>query len=200
MGLLSDIENFEALDAEKKEFLLAYLVAVASLLSVIDGWLPKPLPLAKIGLANIVTLVLVLKKRYRIALVVALLRVLVSHALGGTLITFGFWLSLAGSVFSAVVMGVVHRFLGKHLSLYGISLWGGWAHALAQGVMASVFLGWNRGVILYVAFLMGIGIGTSMAIAWIADRYLQSQTEIDEDHQDQQTNPTHDPEEETSSL
>ncbi|URA10221.1 Gx transporter family protein [Thermospira aquatica] len=185
MGLLSDIENFETLDEEKREFLLAYLVAVASLLSVIDGWLPKPLPLAKIGLANIVTLVLVMKKRYRIALLVAFLRVMVSHALGGTLITFGFWLSLSGSVFSSVVMGVTHRFFGKYLSLYGISLWGGWAHALAQGVMASVFLGWNRGVVLYVAFLMAIGVGTSLVIAWIADRYLQTQSEVDENHQDQ---------------
>ncbi|MFN4217232.1 MAG: Gx transporter family protein [Brevinematales bacterium] len=200
MGLLSDIEHFERLSSERQEFLIAYLVAIASLLSVVDSWLPKPLPLAKIGLANIVTLVLVLYGRYRISLVVAFFRVLVSHVLGGTLVTFGFWLSLSGSLFSALVMSGAHRIAGQWLSVYGISLWGGWAHCLAQGVVAGIFLGFNRGVILYVAFLMIIGIGTSLALGWIVDHYLDTKPKINKNHEYEKSNTSHDPEEKTTSL
>jgi heptaprenyl diphosphate synthase len=200
MGLLSDIEQFDGLSSERQEFLMAYLVAIASLLSVVDSWIPKPLPLAKIGLANIVTLVLVMRSRYRLSFVVAFFRVVVSHVLGGTLFTFGFWLSLAGSVFSALVMSGVHRVAGEWFSVYGISLWGGWAHALAQGVVAGLFLGFNRGVILYVAFLMIIGVGTSLALGWIVQNYLDTETEIDKNHQDEKSNATHDPEEKTPTL
>ncbi|MCX7883046.1 MAG: Gx transporter family protein [Brevinematales bacterium] len=200
MGLLNDIDEFERLSPEGQEFLVAYLVAVASLLSVVDGWIPKPLPLAKIGLANMVTLVLVLRRRYRLSLVVAFFRVVVSHVLGGTLFTFGFWLSLSGSVVSAFVMSGVHSFFGSFLSVYGVSLWGGWAHALAQGVVAGFFLGFTKGIILYVAFLMMIGIGTSLGLAWLVERYLNPKTKIDQDHQDEKSNPSHNPEEKTSSL
>jgi len=200
MGLLNDIQHVEDLSAEQKEFLIAYLVAVASLLSVVDSWIPKPLPLAKIGIANIVTLVLVMKRQYRLALLVAFLRVVVSHVFGGTLLAFGFWLSLAGSFFSAVVMSVMHRLLKQHLSVYGVSLWGGWAHALAQGVVAALFLGFNRGVILYVAFLMLVGIGTSLGIAWLTAHYLDAKPQVGEDHDDEKSDASHDPEEETPIL
>lgn len=200
MGLLSDIERFDELSSERQEFLIAYLVAIASLLSVVDSWIPKPLPLAKIGLANMVTLVLVMRRHYRLSFVVAFFRVVVSHVLGGTLFTFGFWLSLAGSVFSALVMSGVHRMGGQWLSVYGVSLWGGWAHALAQGIVAGLFLGFNRGVILYVAFLMIIGVGTSLALGWIVQNYLDTETEIDKNHQNKKPNATHDPEEKTPTL
>jgi heptaprenyl diphosphate synthase len=165
---------------------------------VIDGWLPKPLPLAKLGVANIVTLFLVMRSRYRLAMEVALLRVLVSHLFGGTLISFGFWLSLSGSLFSSVVMSVMHRLFQRQLSFYGVSLWGGWAHALAQGVTAALFLGMNRGIILYTVFLMSVGVVTSMVIAWIAEHYLQSETKVDKDHDNKQSDTAHDPKEKTS--
>lgn len=84
------------------------LIAVG--IGILEGLLPKPVPFMKFGLANIITIIAVVRYGLLTALKVNLLRVIAVSLLLGTLLTPTFLLSLAGGITSAVVMGGVKKF------------------------------------------------------------------------------------------
>jgi heptaprenyl diphosphate synthase len=118
---------------------LAVLVALAVALHVLEGLLPNPVPVpgAKLGLANIITLVTLVMFGWKESLVVVVLRVIIGSLFGGSFLGLGFLLSLSGAVFSLLIMCFFMWFVGS-LSLIGISVAGATAHNLAQVTVAAI--------------------------------------------------------------
>lgn len=143
---------------------LALLVAGAAALHTAEGWLPNPLmvslgPGAKLGLANVVTVAVVMHYGLRDALLVAVLRALLGSLLGGTFLTLGFFLSLSGAVVSAAGMGLAYLMLSNRLSAVGLSLLGALLHNLAQLTVASL-LARHFGLFVHLPYLMVMAIPT----------------------------------------
>lgn len=155
MRLLNDIRAYSLLDKEKRYRLAAFLTVTAAVLSVADSLIPKPLPMLKIGLANIVTLVLVIEGRYSLALKVALLRSVISGFMTGTLFSFSGLLSLTGGIVSCAGMALIHMMPGNFFSIMGISVAGAFLHTVAQGAVVAVMLTPDRGT-LFLVSLMGL--------------------------------------------
>jgi len=172
MQLHRDIQNFRSLPEKRKVLLVAFLMTLSGVLSVLDAGIPKPIPMAKIGLANVVTLILVGFGSYGLAFEVALGRTFAAALVTGTLFSITHLLSTVGALLAVVVMALVHYLGHKFYSLYGISLWGAFASVLAQGLISAFIIGWDRGILFFLAIMLLAGQINALIVAWFASRFL----------------------------
>ncbi len=118
----------------------ALLAGFGLVMFLFEAILPRPLPWAKPGLANIVTLLALHMLGAASAWAVTLLRVLLGSFFIGSFMNPGFWLSLAGGIAAVAVMTALKTCGAKHFSVIGISLAGALAHVLAQIAVAGFFI------------------------------------------------------------
>jgi heptaprenyl diphosphate synthase len=154
----------------KKLIHLALLVSVGLVLYIFEVHIPQPLPWARIGLANLVTLVALVLWGFREAVTVAMVRILLASLLTGTLMSPVFPFALAGGLTSLAVMGLAWRYLRPTLSVVGVSVLGSLGHNLAQLYLAyQLYI--RRGEVLYLIPLLlvstvvtGVFIGSAAAL------------------------------------
>ena len=132
-------DNVSSMSKTKKLVLLGILVSLAAALHALEALIPNPVPIpgAKLGLANIITLVTLTLFGWREGVVVVVLRVLIGSLLGGTFLGLGFLLSFSGAVFSLLIMYGLIRF-APSFSVIGVSVGGAVAHNLAQVTIAAL--------------------------------------------------------------
>lgn len=150
--------------------LLAMLVAGAAVLHIVESWMPVPLPVpgAKLGLANVVTLAVVMHFGMREALAVSAMRAILGSLLGGTFMTLGFFLSMSGGLASALVMGLLRRAAGERISATGLSLAGAVTHNVTQ-LLVAVMLVSHAGLFVYLPFLLFVAIPTGYFVGLVGN-------------------------------
>ncbi|MFA6693470.1 MAG: Gx transporter family protein, partial [Bacillota bacterium] len=91
----------------------AVLISIASILHVVEGMVPPlPIPGAKLGLANIASLIGLRTLDFGSAVVISLARCFIGSLFGSGLFGPTFYLSLAGSLSSALMMGLASKIKG----------------------------------------------------------------------------------------
>lgn len=145
--------------------LLGVSIAAAMVLSYIETLIPTPfaVPGIKLGLANIVTLFLLLKLDWKAAGAVSLIRVLLASLLFGNAASLAY--SFAGALFSIVVMSLLKK--SSAFSAVGLSVSGGVAHNFGQILMAVVLLGTSR-IMWWLPVLIVSGVVTGVATGAVA--------------------------------
>lgn len=145
---------------------LALFCAIAIILSYIETFIPFSfgIPGAKIGLANIVTIILLFCFDFKSALVVLLLRIFIVAAAFTNLYMMIY--SLAGGIISLIMMTLFYK---SHLfSDYIISIIGGIFHNIGQLMIAMIFF--NSTVFLYyLPYLLLLGTLSGTVIGIIAE-------------------------------
>ncbi len=127
---------------------IAWLATAAVALSLVDAAIPTPLPGIKPGLANIVTLIVLIRHGWGTAVWVSLLRVLAGSLLLGYFLAPGFFLSLSGSLLSLLVLGAGHRLNGRWFGPVSLSILAAFAHIGGQLLLARAWLIPHDGVFL----------------------------------------------------
>lgn len=120
------------LTAGRDDYLIAGLAALAIVIHIAESALPTPLPGAKPGLANVITIAVLLLYGWRAAVWVSLLRVLVGSILIGSFLTPTFILSLAGSLAALAAVGIGGLLSARTLGPVGYCLLGAMAHMAGQ--------------------------------------------------------------------
>jgi heptaprenyl diphosphate synthase len=116
---------------------LALLGSLCLFLSAIEYLIPKPLPFMRIGLANLPLLLALDIFDPGEFFLLALLKVLGQGIIGGTLFSYVFLFSLAGTFASAALMYLLHRCLGKkRIGFAGLGCAGAMASNGIQLVLA----------------------------------------------------------------
>lgn len=115
---------------------IAWLAALAIVIHVAESALPSPLPGIKPGLANVVTVAVLLQYGWRTAAWVALLRVLIGSLVLGTFLSPTFLLSITGAACSVAVLSIVHALAGRRLGPVGYSALAAQAHMAGQFAVA----------------------------------------------------------------
>jgi len=115
----------------KKLTYLSVLIAFGIVLNLLEPNI-FPVPGAKLGLANLVTLLSILWFGEGAGIVVAIFRTFLGSIFKGNLSLIPLGTSVFGGVFSAVIMALLHRLFKKHFSIAGISIAGGIANNIAQ--------------------------------------------------------------------
>lgn len=135
-----------------------------------------PIPGFKLGLSNIITILLLHRYSFRDAAYVLTVRILLSALLFGQFLSLLY--SLAGGLFSLLVMYLVSRLLQKKLPPLTGAM-GGLAHNTGQLLVAFLVTS-TPGVLAYLPLLLPAGILTGLftgLCAWLADRYLPRQAD-----------------------
>jgi len=141
----------------KKLVLLSLFVAGAIVLSIIESMFPVPVAVygVKLGLANIITIVLLYFFGVKEAVIVVFVRVLLSSMYGGGFVVFLF--SVTGGILSAVVMWILMKVLADRVSLVSISIVGSIVHNAGQLIVAGFVLN-DFAVMAYLPVLMVSGV------------------------------------------
>ena len=136
----------------RKMTLLALFTTIALTIFILESAIPPlvPIPGIKLGLANIVTLILIVNGTWRDALCVLLMRIVLGSIFAGQMMSFFY--SLAGGLLCLLIMALLHRFLGEKL-LWFTSIFGAIAHNMGQIMVAMIVLG-SAYVLYYVPFLV----------------------------------------------
>lgn len=152
---------------------LAIFTVIALTIFVVESAIPVPLPIPgiKLGLANIVTLVVLLNFQPSDAFLVLFVRILLSTIFAGQAMSLLY--SLGGGLCCFAVMCAVNRFLcGKFI--FVTSIFGALAHNAGQLLVAYLILR-NVSVLVYLPFLtvsaMVTGLFTGLC-AYFTQKYL----------------------------
>ncbi len=127
---------------------VAWLASAAVGLSLADAAIPTPLPGVKPGLANIVTLIVLLRYGWGTAVWVSLLRVLAGSLLLGHFLAPGFFLSLTGAAASLLTLGLARRLPARWFGPVSLSLFAAFAHIGGQLLLARAWLIPHDGIFL----------------------------------------------------
>jgi heptaprenyl diphosphate synthase len=151
--------------------LTALLTSLAVVLHWVESLLPVPyvMPGAKLGLANVVALYVVLNMGTTRGLLVSVLRTVIGSLMGGTFMSVTFILSFTGAIVSTIAMGLIRKAFGKEVSSTGVSVVGAVAHNLGQ-LGAAAFIVKQTGVFLYLPLLMVFAIPTGLLIGLCVSR------------------------------
>ena len=151
----------------QKMALLGVLTAAAIVIAILESFIPSVgIPGVKLGLANIVILVILYELGIWEAVVVNLLRVLVVSLVRGTFLSMGFLMSLTGCVLSLGIM-ILFYLLVKKFSIIGVSVIGSIFHVAGQIFIAMIYLG-SACIFLYLPVIAISAIITGVFVGIVA--------------------------------
>jgi len=167
---------------------LALLTAFAVAIHTVEAAIPLPIPVpgAKLGLANIITLLTIVFYGYRSGLLVASLRSMIGSLLTGSFLGFGFYLSFTGAVCSSLMMALFMNFYrSQKITLVSVSLAGAVTFNVVQLALASLLV---KNMLLfrgYLPFLLLLavptGFFTGLAATYLEKTARQAGLQIEED-------------------
>jgi uncharacterized membrane protein len=146
---------------------VSFFAALCLFLSAVEYAVPKPLPFMRLGLANLPILLSLAKMRKRDTLLLIVLKVLGQALISGTLFSYVFVFSAAGSFASGLTMLVLYTLFRRTSSLsnLGLSVAGALANNCAQVAAARVMVfGENAKYIAPVLFATGLATGILLGL------------------------------------
>lgn len=147
--------------------LMGILTAGAIVISILESFIPSVgVPGVKLGLANIVILIILYEIGVKEAILVDLCRVFLVGLLRGTLISMGFLMSLSGAVLSLGIMILLYLIV-KKFSIVGVSVIGSVLHVTGQIAIAMAFLG-TVYVVYYLPIIMISAIITGVFVGFVS--------------------------------
>ena len=167
---------------KKRELYLVAFVLLALYFSLFETVIPKPFPWMKLGLANLATIIVLVKFDKKMAFEVLFLRILIQGMMIGTLFTPGFFISLTSGIISTGVMCLLYNFR-KHISLVAISIVSALTHNIVQLIVVYFLLFRNvdimgRSIFIFILIFLGIGVVSGGIIGIIATKLRLRETLI----------------------
>ena len=157
-------------ESRDRQEIVSFLGALCLFLSAVEYLIPKPLPFFRLGLANLPLLIGLGFLTPGDLLLVLLLKVLGQALVNGTLASYVFLFSIAGSAASLAVMYLAWRLGGRAISLVGVSLMGALASSVVQLALSIGFI-FGETARLIAPLSLGSGLVTGLVIGLFARRF-----------------------------
>ena len=154
----------------KRAAFLGVFLALALVLSYVESLIPViiPVPGIKLGLTNIIIVLMLYTMGAKEALAVSVLRVILAGFLFGNLASIIY--SLAGGLLSFGVMALLKK--AGRLHIITVSAIGGVSHNLGQVIVAALVVE-NVSVMYYFPVLMIAGVITGVVIGIVANELIK---------------------------
>lgn len=147
--------------------MLGVLSAITIVIAIAESFIPSiGIPGVKLGLANIVILIVLFEIGILEAIIINFIRVIIVALVRGTFLSMGFLMSLTGAFMSLGVM-ILFYLLIKKFSIIGVSVIGSIFHVTGQILIAMIYLG-TVYVIYYLPIIMVSAILTGVLVGVIA--------------------------------
>ncbi len=155
----------------KKYMRLVMLLSFSIVLSILESFIPifnGYIPGLKLGLANIIVLIVLYKYDMKDVFFVSILRVIVVGLMRTGLFSINFFFSLSGALFSCCFMILFKK---TKLSMIGVSVIGSIFHSIGQILIAILFLK-NNNMIYYLPWLLLFSIPTGLFVGYVSKKLL----------------------------
>jgi uncharacterized membrane protein len=154
---------------------LAFFTAFAITIYLVESFIPKPLPFLKLGLANVIVLLLIWKGHSMAALVVLISKTILGGLFSGLLLSPMTIISLGASLAAYILMQSAYRSrLG--FSILGVSIIGATAHNIMQLAIVNWLLIHSNAVWKLLPLMLGLGLVTGLITGYLA--YLLSRQKV----------------------
>lgn len=149
----------------KKIALCGVLTALAMIFSYIESVIPVPIPVPgiKLGVANIAVITILYVLGVKEAIVINLLRIVLTSLLFGNVNSFLF--SISGAALSLTIMVIMKKL--DFFSCIGVSVCGGVMHNIGQ-IIAAVFIMGSEAIVFYLPVLIVSGVFTGVVIGVVS--------------------------------
>jgi heptaprenyl diphosphate synthase len=153
--------------------LLGILTAATIVIAILESFIPSiGIPGVKLGLANIMILVILYELGIVDAIMVNLLRVIVVGLVRGNIFSMGFLMSLTGAIFSLGIM-ILFYLVVRKFTVVGVSVIGSIFHVGGQVIIAMIFLG-SAYVVLYLPIIGISAIITGVFVGIVAQLIIKT--------------------------
>lgn len=153
--------------------LLGILTAATIVIAILESFIPSiGIPGVKLGLANIMILVILYELGIVDAIMVNLLRVIVVGLVRGNIFSMGFLMSLTGAIFSLGIM-ILFYLVVRKFTVVGVSVIGSIFHVGGQVIIAMIFLGCAY-VVLYLPIIGISAIITGVFVGIVAQLIIKT--------------------------
>lgn len=156
----------------RKYVTLSMMMAIAIVLNIVEAQLFFfiPVPGAKLGLANIVTVIVLYAFGFKEAFLVTVLRIFLASLLMGRLLNPTFFMGMSGGVLAVLAMGLFKKinFFGET----GTSLFGSLAHIVGQVAVGYFIIG--PGIFPSLPLMLTLGIITGFIIGLMSNQFLKT--------------------------
>ncbi len=150
---------------------IALFAALCIFLSTIEYIIPRPMPFLRLGLANLPLIIAVAVFSFSDVLFLAVLKAAGQGLINGTLFSYVFLFSFAGSIASAVVMLVLYRLFQRYITLTGISVMGALSSNMTQLWLSKLFIFGDS--VKYIApVFLSIGFITSLILGILSSEFV----------------------------
>lgn len=153
---------------------IAKLAAFAIALHMVEAVLPSPLPGVKPGIANIVTLYVLLQYDFATAAWVSILRVFASSLLLGQFLSPAFALSLSGALLSLGALWLAQHLPKGYFSTVTLSIIAAFAHIAGQLLMVRLWLIPHAGVAYLIPIFAAAALFFGLINGLITAKLLQN--------------------------
>lgn len=141
----------------KRIVYISVLIAIGVVLNLIEPPQIYPfIPGAKLGLANLSTLLAMMLFGAKYGIIVAAIRTIVASIFRGSINWISFGTSFFGGISAAIVMAILFLFSKNRISIKGISTVGGITNNIVQVIFVYIVTK-NTLFLYYVFFLIPIG-------------------------------------------
>lgn len=153
----------------KRLTLLAIMLATSIVLSIVESFIPVFVPGVKLGLANVVTLLIMYTYGDKDAFLILILRIILVGLLRGNIFSPTFYLSLSGGMAAFIMMFTFKKL--KVFSIIGVSIMGAFGHSVGQIAMA-IFLIERTELIFYLPWVLILSVATGVITGLVTQRSL----------------------------
>ena len=154
----------------KRLTIISMLLAMAIVLNYLESFIPVFVPGVKLGLANVIILIMLYEFKWYEALAVDILRILIVSLIRGTILSPAFFMAISGGMLSYLIMLLFSRI--KIFSKIGVSVLGSLSHATGQIVIAIILLD-SFDLVYYLPFIAILSVGTGIISGIITSLYLK---------------------------
>lgn len=144
---------------------ICFYTACAGAIAILESLIPKPLPFIRIGLANVVLMLLIMQNKQVSAILVLLGKTVISGIMVGTLLMPTTIISSVSGFIALISMVILSKYrLG--LSWVGISITAAVVHNLTQLVVVRYLLHFSKSIydLTPIMIVLGIVSGTITGI------------------------------------
>lgn len=145
---------------------MAMMITLALILSYVETLIPAiPIPGAKIGLPNLVTLLVLTTLGFADALVILIIRTTIISVLFTSVMSLAY--SLSGGILALVAMYLIVRFFKDKVSIVATSLIGAVMHSVGQVLFAMLVVE-SFSIVTLLPILILISIAAGLVVGYSA--------------------------------
>ena len=150
----------------KKVILISLFVSVALIVSLLEYYIPIPIPNVRLGLSNIIIINSILLFGFKETFFISFLKAILLVIILGNPISFIY--NFSAGFTSIVTMDILNEFCSRYLGVIGISVLGSVSHVMVQILVSMVLLN-TRTLINFIPFLGIIGVFTGILVGIISN-------------------------------